>query len=94
MLDREELIDAIADLGVLEREHERDLKSIASRYVDPDALEDCGHLYAASFAGMYEVARPEAAAAEVSSVHDAATDMFAIGFVVACHALRRERSAV
>ena len=93
MLDRDELFAATADSTFLEREHDSDLQAVASRYVDAQALEEIGQLYSDNVVDFYETRRPEASPAELVGVRDAASEMFVLGFVLACHALRRHASA-
>src|SRR4051794_20426437 len=89
MLDRDALLSATADSVFLESEHDCDLKSVASRYVDAPTLEQIGRLYAANLTDAYAAERPQAGAEELEGVRDVATEMFVFGFVLACHALRR-----
>src|SRR5882724_8867524 len=90
VVDRDELFAAAADWVFLEREHDSDLNSIASRYVDGDALEELGQLYGGNVIEMYAAERPEATPTELRGVRETATEMFVLGFVLACDALSRK----
>jgi hypothetical protein len=92
MIDRDALLGATADSVFLQSEHDSDLKSVASRYVDAPTLEEVGRLYAANVADAYASERPQAGFDELDGVRGVANEMFVFGFVLACQALCRENS--
>ena len=92
-LDRDEIFAAVADSVFLGREHDSDLKSMVSRYADADALEELGALYGDNVVDMYAAERPDATPAELCGVGQTATEMFVLGFVLACHALSRRAAS-
>ena len=92
MLERDELFSATVDSTFMEREFDSDLRSLAACYVDPDALEEVGRLYSGNVADLYASERPESTPGELAGLREAANEMFVLGFVLACHAMRRKAS--